>query len=290
MKGRNSIVAFLDILGYKELIEIESAGKEVQFFNELRNAMGIALETVATFKTSTDFLENRNQSDYNLSSKFNVRQFSDNIFLSFDYEDENDNDFLFGLFIISHISAYYQLLMMIKGYFIRGGISSGLNMVDENFIFSTALIKAVDIEKVTNYPRIALDPRLYEYVYNSNNQYKDVQSFLFVSDWANNVFVNPFNVGLRTNHLFSRTPISERSELSEHIKIKHKNLTENLNSKDYKNVLDDTETSSVILKFINANIEKYQTSDQRIFEKYLWLENFLNWTINGKSDLSFKSI
>ena len=52
--------------------------------------------------------------------------------------------------------AYMMLLLLDAGFLARGGITFGDHYMDETFVFGPALIDAVDLEKATKWPRVAL--------------------------------------------------------------------------------------------------------------------------------------
>jgi hypothetical protein len=54
--------------------------------------------------------------------------------------------------------AYMMLLMLDAGFLARGAISFGAHYMDETFVFGPALIEAVNLEKATEWPRVALTP------------------------------------------------------------------------------------------------------------------------------------
>ena len=126
LEKKYSVAAFIDILGYKELILKDSLESEIKHFNELKETIDFALQcTVEATKTTMNFLENKYGNAERLSKRLNVKQFSDNVYFSFDYSNVDKFEMLFGVYVITRISCLYQRLMLGKGYFVRGGIAHG---------------------------------------------------------------------------------------------------------------------------------------------------------------------
>lgn len=291
LEKKYSIAAFVDILGYKDLIENESLDREIDLFNDLKNTIDIALEgTVESTKTIFNFLDSKYESSERISDRLGVKQFSDNIYFSFDYERQSDIDFYFGIYIISNISSLYQRLMLGKGYFVRGGIAYGLNMVDKNFIFSTALIKAAETEKNTVYPRITMHSDLKEkFLSGRENPFKEITQGLYIQDWSEHIFLNPFNHTSRNRKAISSLPQSELLQIEEAITKTQQRVINKMN-KGFAHLLDDKKFKSIAREHITNKIKKYKIVDQSVYEKYLWSRNFLNWVDKKQSDLKFKYV
>lgn len=289
LQKKYSIAAFVDILGYKDLIQNDAIEREIELFNDLKNTIDLALaSTVEMTKTLFNHFDSKNESSEKISNRLNVKQFSDNIYFSFDYEEQNEEDLMFGIYIISNISLSYQRLMLAKGYFVRGGIGMGLNMVDKNFIFSTALIDAVETEKNTVYPRITLHTKLKDkFLLIENNQLKNMLEGIFIQDWAGNIFLNPFNHSTRNVKAIEKLSTDEVEEIEEVISRKQKRLINRIN-KEFSFILNDKQFNSVSRAHISRKIKKYKGKNQTIYEKYLWFRNFLNWVDKKQSDLIFE--
>lgn len=291
LQKKYSIAAFIDILGYKDLIQNEAIEREIELFNDLKITIDLALaSTVEITKTILTHFDNKYGDSERISNRLNVKQFSDNIYFSFDYEDQNENDLLFGIYIISNISLTYQRLMLAKGYFVRGGIGMGLNMVDKNFIFSTALIDAVETEKDTIYPRITLHTKLKnKFLLTENHPLKDLLKGTLIQDWADNIFLNPFNQTTRNIKAYETLSANDFQEIEQVLTNKQKRLINKIN-KEFSFIPNDKQFNSVSRAHISKKIKKYKGRNQSIYEKYLWSRNFLNWVENRRSDLLFRYI
>lgn len=292
LEKKHSVCAFIDILGYKDLILKESIEKEAEIFSDLKETIDFALKcTSENVKDTMNFLDNNYDSKERLAKRLNIKQFSDNIYFSFDYSNDDTIDMFFGIYIITTISCLYQRLMLGKGYFVRGGIANGLNMVDKNFIFSTALIKAVETEKDTVYPRITFHKELRDiYIESKNNPFRELSFGQIVEDWAEQVFLNPFlNYEQRIQNNLDSMPPEVVQDYLEHISKKQQRLINKINN-NFADYFDEKKFNSIARKNIAERIKKHKNKQHSIYEKYLWTRNFLNWVDGKDSDLAFKMV
>ena len=146
------LVAFVDILGFSEIIKEYDTNPFSNILNELHDtletAMKSSISNIIRLKGNPDveeFLE--------------YRMFSDCICLSLPYT-EVGNDFHIQFHSLSSIVKTYQLQMMLKGFYVRGGISIGSFYSDRNMIFSGALVSAYKLETLAVNPIIEIDPKV----------------------------------------------------------------------------------------------------------------------------------
>jgi hypothetical protein len=137
---KEKIVAFIDILGFTNLINqtTEDDAKHIAFFNK---HISHVLEIL------------KDQYD----RMFSIKMFSDCICISCD-------DGPYELDCIVDEICFIQLYFSISGIFVRGGLSRGRHYENENIIYSKGLIKAYHLEKESIYPRIIIDPDLFDSV------------------------------------------------------------------------------------------------------------------------------
>ncbi len=290
LEKKYSIVAFIDILGYKELILKESIERETELFADLKETIDFALScAVYSIKDSVSSLDNKYENQERFATKLNVKQFSDNVYFSFDYSNDDKIDLYFGIYIITTISYLYQRLMLGKGYFVRGGIANGLNMVDKNFIFSTALIKAVEMEKETVYPRITMHQEIRDiFIEAKDNPFRELAHGQLIEDWAEQVFINPFqNYEQRIQRELELLPEEDALHLFQNITKKQQRIINKLNKK-FADFFDNKKFNSLCRKIISDRIKKYKNKQQKIYEKYLWTRNLLNWIDGKPTEITFK--
>jgi hypothetical protein len=184
------VVAFIDILGFSAIIEEYDADKTSNLLNELHDtletAIKIAIEGIHDSKAKSD-----------LSEFLEYRMFSDCICLSLPYI-EFGNDFHIQFHSLAMITKSYQLAMMQKGFFVRGGIAIGSFYADKNMIFSGGLVSAYKLEQVTSHPVIAVDKTVIErlrlnYLENSKGLFYE-NMLIYSQQEAGKVFLNPFDL------------------------------------------------------------------------------------------------
>ncbi len=131
-KGKKSIVAFLDVLGFTELIYANNYEKVNDYFN-----------------TAIDIL-----SEIDKNENISKHIISDSIILFTDIE------FDYFKILLQYIQSI-QTQFFLKDIFIRGSISKGeIYLNDNNIIAGKGLIKAFNLEKKALYPRVIIDPIL----------------------------------------------------------------------------------------------------------------------------------
>lgn len=157
-------VAFIDVLGFKELVFSNANTKLFEYFE-------IILNERSRLK--------------NLGSEIQSTLISDSIIISTALTNQ-------GLHDIISIVKGIQSKLLLKGILLRGAISFGEIYIDEenNVVVGKALIKAYELEKKAIYPRVIIDPPVIV------KFHKDKSNFLyeFASDQSLNhysVFHNP---------------------------------------------------------------------------------------------------
>jgi|SRR5450759_817777 len=176
---KSCLCACLDILGFSEVIErAYSQGKETQLLEEISIALTAATERLKSFCKQ--------------SPEFSVKLFTDNIVIGWEYFT---NDAHVELQVLCDVLADYQLKMVSKGYFVRGAISIGTLMMDDNLVFGDALLKAHRLEatQACN-PRIIVDPKLEKVAVQSGSSSvstgENFFKFHLMSDVDGYLFVN----------------------------------------------------------------------------------------------------
>ncbi len=183
------IVAFIDILGFSAIIDEYDSNKTSNILNELHDtlemAIKISIENMIDPKSQTDIKE-----------LLEYRMFSDCICLSLPYI-EFGRDFHVQFHSLSAIVRAYQIAMMQKGFFVRGGISMGSFYADKNMIFSGGLVSAYKLEQTAVYPVIAIDKTVLErlkknFAENAKGLFYE-NTMLFTEIEPEKIFLNPFD-------------------------------------------------------------------------------------------------
>lgn len=299
------IVAFMDILGFSAIIEEYDSDESSNILNELHDTLEIAIKL-----SIENMIDPKNQTD--VKEYLEYRMFSDCICISLPFI-EFGNDFHIQFHSLSSIVKAYQLAMMQKGFFVRGGISIGSFYADRNMIFSGGLVKAYKLEQAAVYPIIAIDDNVIERLqYNFNENEKG----LFIKDtmltYKNNqskIFLNPFdfldNSTKYLDYLNStfENLIVENDDDDPLIKMTNSllkmtySLTKPIFDEAKSNLSPETtsKTKEDILVLIQYQIDKHQhtkenSSDEKIIKemekvisKYTFLKDFTLWSL-GKTE------
>lgn len=140
----SSIVAYLDILGFRNRVEktTNDPGKIQEVYELLSNPKSHILTLNSLHQTS----------ELESIKKLQVCMFSDTIVLSY---PEVSADLLH--FMVQHV-ALFQMGIIENGSFLRGAIVIGDHYQEGDLLFGPAIIKAFDMEKLASWPRVLIDP------------------------------------------------------------------------------------------------------------------------------------
>lgn len=298
------IVAFMDILGFAAIIEEYDSDESSNILNDLHDTLEIAIklsiETMIDQKSQTDVKE-----------YLEYRMFSDCICISLPFI-EFGNDFHIQFHSLSSIVIAYQLAMMQKGFFVRGGISIGSFYADRNMIFSGGLVKAYKLEQAAVFPIIAIDDNVIERL---KHNFIENERGLFIKGkmltYKNNqskIFLNPFdfldNSTKYIDYLNStfENIIVENDDDDPLIKMTNSliKMTSTLikpifdEAKSSLNQETTSKTKEDILTLIQYQIDKHQytkenSNDEKILKemekvisKYSFLKDFILWSLGKK--------
>ena len=207
----NNIIAYIDILGYKNIID-----KEPERHN---NIVKILTEEMRL---------KRGSERYGSASKINHIGFADSlIFISEEIDKDNFNK---NIETILKTCQKIQKRLLKNEFLLRGSICFGRHkeIISENITYypSETYIKAVVNESNITYPIITIDHDLFIHID------EQIRKNYLVKDQFNKIFIN--YIGGLTH-----------------------------------------EEKDNIQKMINSNKSK---SDQRVVNKYLWLDAYLKWS------------
>lgn len=138
----NRIVAFIDILGFREII------KSTERNEELFKVVYEALNDIRYLSA--------NLNDVTREKEFGRQEalFSDNIVISYLTESPEAE------FSLIFDAMFLQLCLLYQGVLVRGGITVGRLYHSSNLIFGPALVRAYELEsKYAIYPRILVDDK-----------------------------------------------------------------------------------------------------------------------------------
>ena len=134
-------VAFLDILGFKALVD-----------KEVRMGSGVYLEKLLRCHQKCAEIFKPNPT-------LNIIQFSDSIVISQPYDASQFIPFITSI-------AEYQRYLLDEQLLCRGGVAVNQHFTNGTFTFSAGLIDAYDVEsKTARYPRVVIAPDVIDLIY-----------------------------------------------------------------------------------------------------------------------------
>lgn len=134
MEYKDKYVAFLDIIGFKSIVSKSvNDNKEIEYIKKIIKI----LRKVGKNKSYT------------------ITQFSDSLVISIDSKRKNALQNLINTILDISIQCFKIW------YMLRGGITKGKLIHEENFLFGPAMNTAYELEsEYAVYPRIILDPKI----------------------------------------------------------------------------------------------------------------------------------
>lgn len=143
---QRSIVAYLDILGFRG--KIEEAEGDSSKIQQIYESLTTAQSIVNTFKIGYP---------PRLAGMYKIQghMFSDTIILSCQTVSED------SVFFVIQDVAILQYLLVMQKCFLRGAITIGDHYQEGNLVFGPALIKAYEMEhQLAIWPRVIIDPAI----------------------------------------------------------------------------------------------------------------------------------
>lgn len=184
LKTKNCVLAYIDILGAKEMIKKDIDGS----LNIVHEVYQASLELYKKL--------------FSERILFNISIFSDNIVIAGGVESEAHLGNAFK--IIQIMTAIIQGNFLFRGLLCRGAITYGKFFKDSVMIWGGALVRAYTLESsVAIYPRIIIDPELVGnlHIFPSGPEYspywlkQDIDGLLYV-DYLKESFIKDFDVVL----------------------------------------------------------------------------------------------
>ena len=268
------IVCFMDILGFSDFIQ--------DYDNNLNSS--VLQDIQESFSLAKDGLLENPHLNKEAVKHLEYQTFSDNICISIPFFD-NQDDFLSNFQILVTYVRGFQYLMMTKGFFTRGGISTGSYYADKNIIFSMGLVKSYLLEsKQAVYPRTILDKavmeRLSRYGLDAISQYGLNQTIIL--DWEKTAFLNPTGIlNSSISYLKNVMTSALETEEDEDPLVKTLNNFSRTISEGMVKMLEGMETGEkesyqTIKDHIERNIIVNE-SNKGVLSKYLWIKELFEW-------------
>ncbi|MEI7868042.1 MAG: hypothetical protein WCI11_09115 [Candidatus Methylumidiphilus sp.] len=175
---KDSVVAFVDILGYKELVcQEQKNGRSQELLLELHQKLSQSFYQLDGLRDNGEPIFETVRPDQMDFHK--IRTFSDNIVIGYpinQFKHMNQN-YVKGMFELDSLFsnlALFQLHMVNQGLFVRGAITVGELYIDDLIIFGQALIDAYNAEKEeARDPRIILTKSAEKMIDEHDSYYQD---------------------------------------------------------------------------------------------------------------------
>ena len=273
------IICFMDILGFSELINEYDSDITSTVLQDIQESFALA---------KTHLLENKTQQNKDVVRHLKYQTFSDNICISIPYFD-NENDFLANFNLLITYVRGVQSILMTKGFFTRGGVSTGSYYADNNIIFSKGLVNAYHLEsKKAIYPRVIFDKSILEKLWKYNHErvkYFGIDSAI-IFDWENTAFLNPFGLLQSSVQQFESLFKELNSDDDEPLTNALNTLTKTVGEMTVgllKSVEEDEKKSLQLIKDKIAENIYLHYKDENVVSKYLWLFEFVKWIEKDES-------
>lgn len=289
----NRLVCFIDILGFTDIIEKFEKTKDTSIIETIKFAFEEAVKNLHNpiSEKSAEILNVTEEKINLLKKDIFFKTFSDNIIISFTYDN---NNFLARLQLLLTFSNIFQYSMTTQDVYTRGGISLGSFYSDKNIIFSSALVKAYNLEsKIAIYPRIVIDKTIIDILAKIDTEKLTSSGLteLIYFDWENIAFINPLSV----SDTFTKEAEEELFNTAEFlndelIKVHLESIPEAYRSialKPYSALLKQYEEIIDKVKIKSTD----QNSTDKVRSKYLWLIEFYKWKyLKEPALLQFKKL
>ncbi|SHI36987.1 hypothetical protein [Clostridium intestinale] len=235
-----SLCAFIDILGYKDLIDkAEESSEPLIIINKIEEIIEVCIK---------EYLDSKNTEDVN---KYSYEIFSDSIIITTQIEhdetSEGYEEYLYKeMYILCLIVAGIQVQSINYNIIFRGAISIGNHYRSKNLMFSKALVNAYKSESnKAIYPRIIIDT-----CYCND---KDLKSEKLLNSLIRSGLIFKDKDIYFVDYIGRINSLRYFGDFSERNLKKHKTFIEN-NMKDYYN-------------------------QSEVLKKYVWLASYYNYKL-----------
>jgi len=145
-----SFCVFMDMLGFSNLVlEKAKQGREVAFLNSsLKRYHRLVKEDLEEAR----LLGVNDGSSSNGKPLWMTKIYSNSFIMGCPLKYQGE----FDLYLVTEAIKSFQLHLALYGFFVRGALSFGNLIMDDDLVFGTPLIEAVEGEKKADFPRIIL--------------------------------------------------------------------------------------------------------------------------------------
>lgn len=277
VRTEDKIVAFVDILGFTNLIKEYDKGHKHEILTDLHEAVHSSVKVLQNSFQST----NNYSRQWDAKKYLEVKLFSDCLCISTPVKHESLTFYYHFRFFYMYL-ATYQLVLMQKGYFVRGGLTIGSYYSDDKMIFSGGLVEAYELEKDhAKTPRILVADKLLERIKPfmlADN--KTSINRMFAIDLADNrTFINPFN------NVRVTSPDADKEAEA---------FVNKIGIAGIMDTFDDLEKGQMdeILNLVEQKIRESvikNSSNERVLSKLHWLQDLIHYC-KTEEELKFKKV
>jgi len=221
---------FVDILGF-------SKKKENHYEKGTSNEH--LKKLVKSIKESKDSLKTSNLLMHKV--------FSDNIFISIEAEEDDDNEWING-HLLEELNTY-QISMIKNGFFIRGGWVRNTSYMNEDLIYGMGIIESYKLENKAEFPIIELSSKV-------------IDDFLKCSE---------FHSASDEPQQFKRL----LRQLPQKTEDKNKVFVNYLSNNDYEKTLYEHHK-----KIVEEKLKEFE-EDENVRPKYEWLADYHNFMVRN---------
>lgn len=238
-KVNDSLIAFVDILGYSKIIE--DCNNDEKLLNEKLNYLIGNIE-ISSLYIKENQLEQPGKVLKTLSDCFVICW------------DINSPDIEIGETLTDLID--FQCSLALNGIFLRGGISISKNYFDKNIIFGSGMLTSYRLEsKEAIYPRIILDEN------SLNSVIQSIQNTRISGYEDNEIYLAKYILKDQDDKYFVNYLAYSQKATYSH------NYEENSNQMLHKHKIE-----------IEKKLDKFQ-NNSKILNKYEWLASYHNYFV-----------
>jgi len=283
-ENRNThIVAFIDILGFRSLVSDYFSGNNTEALPILENALKAAEEYAVGY--CSKYMKRHDM-------EYTFKQFSDCVSISFRIKAKEAARFLIEFGAVFNIVKMYQYILLGHNIMVRGGVSVGGHVENNNMIFSDALIKSYKLETENAiYPRIIIDKSIIVLLEKAlkkspeeHDNFYDFYGHAMIRDWDDEVFISPFGIVGITKTAIDKLGVDAFIKIisaTTSIKVNEIDIDEFVNI--IKSDKSDKQTLQSHLGIINKYLKENVNTKPEIILKYKWFKQFILWSIQPKS-------
>lgn len=169
-KLKKQYIAYIDILGYKDFFE-KHPEEAYEFFNSIKNAVEEVKKIIRDIAIKK--YDGIQIGVYTLKLDIKMKMFSDNILLLMDVQG-GETEYARAISFILTVANIQRILFLEHEILVRGGVTIGDILFNEDFVFGKGLIDAVLLEENNKTPCILVSGDYISFLENKWNTYSSI--------------------------------------------------------------------------------------------------------------------